>query len=133
MLISLEQQTELAATSLGQSKSTEIDHSQGAAVQVAKPKHTPARARHLMNPFPRHRFAGMADFQYTEGPGKAEDLSDYPEVDGPFGKERAPLTVPPPLFSKQDEPMDYGFRQRPEPGTGCAHHRGFLTAWACQM
>ncbi len=63
----------------------------------------------------RRRFAGMADFQYLSRPATAEDLADCPEVDGPFGREQAPLTVPPPLFSKQDEPLDYAFCQPPLP------------------
>ena len=56
----------------------------------------------------------MADFQYADVPSK--DVGDYAEVDGPHGPERGPLTIVPPLFSKQDEPQDYAFR-RPTPST----------------
>lgn len=58
----------------------------------------------------------MADFQYTDAP--IADLGELAEVDGPFGPERSPITVLPPLFSKQDEPLDYSFKRQP-PGGFC--------------
>ena len=71
----------------------------------------------------------MADFQYTAAAGHE---GEHPEVDGPYGKERAPLTVPPPLFSKQDEPLDYAFRwQPPAPPSGAEQHLVFLAIHGC--
>jgi hypothetical protein len=51
----------------------------------------------------------MADFQYADVVSK--DVGDFPEVDGPYGPERSPMSLLPPLFSKQDEPQDYSFKQ----------------------
>lgn len=51
----------------------------------------------------------MADFQYADMASK--DIGNLPEVDGPYGLERSPMNLLPPLFSKQDEPQDYSFRQ----------------------
>lgn len=60
----------------------------------------------------------MADFQYADMPSK--QVVEHAEVDGPFGRERGPMTILPPLFSKQDEPLDYSFkRPLPPPGRYC--------------
>jgi hypothetical protein len=56
----------------------------------------------------------MADFQYGDVPSK--DVGDFAEVNGPYGPERSPMHILPPLFSKQDEPQDYSFK-RPTPST----------------
>lgn len=55
----------------------------------------------------------MADFQYADVPSKK--VGEFAEVDGPFGPERGPMTILPPLFTKQDEPLDYSFKPKPPP------------------
>ncbi|KAK9917158.1 hypothetical protein WJX75_001425 [Coccomyxa subellipsoidea] len=55
------------------------------------------------------RFPGMADFQYVScDPRPLQE--QVPQQEGPPGLEAEPMQFPPPLFSKQDLPLDYAFR-----------------------
>ncbi|CAL8464879.1 g4414 [Coccomyxa elongata] len=55
------------------------------------------------------RFPGMADFQYVSCDTRPLQ-EQAPQPEGPPGLEAEPMLFPPPLFTKQDLPMDYAFR-----------------------
>ncbi|EIE20604.1 hypothetical protein COCSUDRAFT_57748 [Coccomyxa subellipsoidea C-169] len=55
------------------------------------------------------RFPGLADFQYVScDPRPLHE--QVAQQEGPPGLETEPMLFPPPLFTKQDLPMDYAFR-----------------------
>ncbi|BDA50476.1 General transcription factor 3C polypeptide 5 at N-terminal half [Coccomyxa sp. Obi] len=55
------------------------------------------------------QFPGMADFQYVSCDTRPLQ-EQAPQPEGPPGLEAEPMLFPPPLFTKQDLPMDYAFR-----------------------
>lgn len=81
------------------------------------------------------RFGGLADFAYlpVDNGNNSRDYSRTPEINHPDKAEPSalhePLLIIPPLFSKVDVPMEYGFKQYPVHAQGQYHARNGL---ACE-